>query len=203
MDQKVRKRRHPGAGRGRSLRTPKGRQVDEESLAEVQSLLGDEPRQRDLLIEYLHAVQDRYGALRHRHLAALAQEMGLAMAEVFEVKKTDRVSSEDMHLCLTKMEDRPWAEWARGYPITKAGIARKVKAFGVKPKATKFPDGTKQAHHRKPVEDAFKRYVPAQTVSKSATVQPANEFNGLRQSASATGGVSVALSKTSNPLKEK
>ncbi|WP_207478763.1 NAD(P)H-dependent oxidoreductase subunit E [Arenibaculum pallidiluteum] len=64
---------------------PKGRQIDPGALEEVQALLGDAPRRRDLLIEHLHALQDRFGCLHHRHLAALAAEMRLAQAEVFEV----------------------------------------------------------------------------------------------------------------------
>ncbi len=63
----------------------KGRHVDARSLAEVAALLGDAPRRRDLLIEHLHRIQDRYGALAERHLVALAQEMKIGMAEVFEV----------------------------------------------------------------------------------------------------------------------
>lgn len=85
MNHLVLKRRHPGSGRGKTIRTPKGRQVDPKSLQEVRELLGQQPRQRDLLIEYLHLIQDRFGCLMHRHLAALAHEMRLAMAEVFEV----------------------------------------------------------------------------------------------------------------------
>ncbi|MDE0209635.1 MAG: NADH-quinone oxidoreductase subunit F, partial [Boseongicola sp.] len=46
---------------GRSRHAPKGRQVDEESLADIRALIGDRPRRRDLLIEHLHLVQDRYG----------------------------------------------------------------------------------------------------------------------------------------------
>jgi NADH:ubiquinone oxidoreductase subunit F (NADH-binding)/NADH:ubiquinone oxidoreductase subunit E len=65
--------------------TPKGRQVNPQALEEVRALLGDESRQRDLLIEHLHKINDRYGHLSARHLAALAQEMRLAMAEVYEV----------------------------------------------------------------------------------------------------------------------
>jgi formate dehydrogenase len=66
-------------------RTPKGRQVDPKALDEVRALLGDEPRRRDLLIEHLHRINDRYGHLSAAHIAALAQEMSLAMAEVYEV----------------------------------------------------------------------------------------------------------------------
>ena len=65
--------------------TPKGRQVNPQALQEVRALLGDEPRRRDLLIEHLHKINDRYGHLSAAHLAALAQEMRLAMAEVYEV----------------------------------------------------------------------------------------------------------------------
>ncbi|HVE50593.1 MAG TPA: NAD(P)H-dependent oxidoreductase subunit E [Casimicrobiaceae bacterium] len=65
--------------------TAKGRPVDPVALAEVQSLLVDSPRRRDLLIEHLHRIQDRFGCLSAAHLVALAQEMRLAMAEVYEV----------------------------------------------------------------------------------------------------------------------
>src|SRR5712691_10289574 len=75
-----------GIGRkGRPRRTPKGRQVDPGALEEVRALLGDRGRRRDLLIEHLHLIQDRYGHLSAAHLAALAQEMKLALAEVYEV----------------------------------------------------------------------------------------------------------------------
>jgi formate dehydrogenase len=52
---------------------------------EVRALLGDRPRQRDLLIEHLHLIQDRFGCLSAAHLTALASEMGLAQTEVYEV----------------------------------------------------------------------------------------------------------------------
>jgi formate dehydrogenase len=71
---------------GKKLRsTPKGRMVDSQALQEVQQLLRDSPRRRDLLIEHLHKIQDRFGCLADRHLVALAHEMKLAMTEVYEV----------------------------------------------------------------------------------------------------------------------
>jgi formate dehydrogenase len=75
----------PPEGRRRPRRTPKGRQVDLEALEEVRALLIDRPRRRDLLIEHLHLIQDHYGHLSAPHLAALAQEMRLALTEVYEV----------------------------------------------------------------------------------------------------------------------
>ena len=72
-------------GRRKARPTPKGRQVDPAALERVRALLGDAPRQRDLLIEYLHLIQDACGHLSAAHLAALAQEMKLAQTEVYEV----------------------------------------------------------------------------------------------------------------------
>jgi formate dehydrogenase len=72
--------------------TQKGRVVDTAALAEVRALLeegrratGVAPHRRDLLIEHLHRIQDRYGQLSAAHLAALAQEMRLSQTEVYEV----------------------------------------------------------------------------------------------------------------------
>ncbi len=73
------------ASRQRKRQAPKGRRVDPVALAEVQKLLGTESRQPDLLIEHLHKIQDHFGHLAAAHLAALAQEMGLAQTEVYEV----------------------------------------------------------------------------------------------------------------------
>ena len=63
----------------------KGRQADDASLAEVRQLIGAAADRRDLLIENLHKLNDEYRALHDRHLVALAKEMNLPMAEVYEV----------------------------------------------------------------------------------------------------------------------
>jgi formate dehydrogenase beta subunit len=75
--------------RQRKRQAPKGRQVEPGALAEVQALLGpvaaDAPPRADLLIEYLHRINDAHGQLSAPHLAALAQCLRLSLAEVFEV----------------------------------------------------------------------------------------------------------------------
>jgi formate dehydrogenase len=84
----VRPKQHPpagGSGRRRPASTPKGRQIDPKALDEVQAMLGDRPRRRDLLIEHLHLIQDKYGCLAAAHLVALTHEMKMALAEVYEV----------------------------------------------------------------------------------------------------------------------
>ncbi len=76
----------------RSRSALKGRTVDTAALADIQALLdaaqtrtGVDPRRRDLLIENLHLIQDRYGHISAAHVVALAREMKLAMTEVYEV----------------------------------------------------------------------------------------------------------------------
>jgi NADH:ubiquinone oxidoreductase subunit F (NADH-binding)/NADH:ubiquinone oxidoreductase subunit E len=73
------------SGKGKGRRTTKGRQLEDAAWGQVRDLLGAEPRDRDLLIEHLHLIQDRYGHLSAAHLRALAEEMRLSMAEVYEV----------------------------------------------------------------------------------------------------------------------
>ncbi|MEM6310443.1 MAG: NAD(P)H-dependent oxidoreductase subunit E [Pseudomonadota bacterium] len=73
------------SGKGKGRHTPKGRQVQDQAWDEVKLLLADRPRDRDLLIEFLHLIQDEYGHLSAAHLRALAEEMRLSMAEVYEV----------------------------------------------------------------------------------------------------------------------
>ncbi|MEI8153242.1 MAG: NAD(P)H-dependent oxidoreductase subunit E, partial [Hyphomicrobiales bacterium] len=71
--------------RRKPRRTPKGRQIDPAAADEVSALLGDRSRQRDLLIEHLHLIQDKYGCISSAHLTALAAEMKLSQTEVYEV----------------------------------------------------------------------------------------------------------------------
>jgi len=69
----------------RKPRVARGRPVDLKALEEVRDLLGNAPRRRDLLIEYLHRIQDAYHYISAKHIVALAHDMNLAPAEVYEV----------------------------------------------------------------------------------------------------------------------
>ena len=88
-------------GRGKGRKTPKGRQLDDTAWDEVKALLGDRPRRRDLLIEHLHLIQDEFGHLSAAHLRALAEEMRLSMAEIWEV------ASFYAHFDLVKEDEAP------------------------------------------------------------------------------------------------
>ena len=74
-----------GASKQRKRQGPKGRTVDPQALAEVEALLGPGPYRHDLLIEYLHLINDRFRQVGAPHMAALARLLGLAQTEVYEV----------------------------------------------------------------------------------------------------------------------
>src|SRR5262249_16094985 len=75
---------HPGSGRRRSAPFPKGRVLSQAEVERLRALLGEAPRERALLIEYLHLIQDHEGALPAGLLHALAEELAIPMAGNFE-----------------------------------------------------------------------------------------------------------------------
>ena len=81
----MKKRTEAGLPVLRMRPVPKGRAFDAAAMDRVREILGDAPRRRDLLIEHLHRIQDAFGHLSDDHLLALAREMGLTAAEVYEV----------------------------------------------------------------------------------------------------------------------
>lgn len=83
--QKTRNRSKMSGGRSRKNHLTKGRQLDDTALGEVKALLGDAKIQRDLLIEYLHKIQDSFGCLEARHMRALADVMRISQVEIYEI----------------------------------------------------------------------------------------------------------------------
>jgi len=101
---------HPGSGRRKAAPFPRGRVLREEEVAAVRAILGDRPRERALLIEYLHLIQDHAGFLPEGHLQALAEELKIPMAEVYEVATFyahfDVVRAGDPGLPVGKLQSR-------------------------------------------------------------------------------------------------
>ena len=76
--------RHPGAGRGRARDTPKGRQISDTARVGLAALFHAVDWRRDMLVEYLHVIQDAHGRIPTDLLAGLADAMKLSFAEVYE-----------------------------------------------------------------------------------------------------------------------
>ena len=76
---------HPGSGRRKALEFNKGRQSDDQSIDDLKNLIPNEYfRQRDMLIESLHLIQDRYKCLKPKHLTALSELTNLPLTEIYE-----------------------------------------------------------------------------------------------------------------------
>lgn len=102
--------------------------------------------------------------------------MALAdVAAIFEVKKKDRLSSQDLVTELAAIEDRPWAEWRRGQPLSKTSLARLLKPFGIHPKQLRFhpkPHPTIKGYEAAPIREAEARYVDSETKLDHGDIDP-------------------------------
>ena len=63
----------------------RGRRLNKKALDQVVGLIGNGPYRRDLLIEYLHLIQDEYNCISAEHAVALARCIGLSTTEIYEV----------------------------------------------------------------------------------------------------------------------
>jgi hypothetical protein len=86
----------------------------------------------------------------------------------FQSKGVDRFASDALVTFLVNLDDKPWPELNKGRPITKAGLARLLKPFGILPTTIRLDgDRTAKGYYLLAFEDAFTRYLPAETVTTS------------------------------------
>jgi hypothetical protein len=117
--------------------------------------------------------------------------------DIFKLRAADKIASKDMADALAELEDRPWAEWKAGKPITPNGLAKLLAPFKIKPKQLRFPDGRTgiSGYTHDAFADAFTRYLPDQTSTplhsrdpaasgapQTSTRKPAVEFPDRRKS---------------------
>jgi hypothetical protein len=92
------------------------------------------------------------------------------VAAIFENGKVDRLTSDHLVQELLKIEERPWAEWRRGHPLTKTSLARLLRPFGIKPKQMKKSKadggGGAKGYERAPILEARKRYCEAKVADE-------------------------------------
>jgi putative DNA primase/helicase len=79
---------------------------------------------------------------------------------LFESRGTDRLFGEDIVSELAEMDGRPWPEFSRGKPLTKAKLARLLKPFGIRPKTVRIGDDRAKGYELEDFKDAFSRYIP-------------------------------------------
>ena len=114
--------------------------------------------------------------------------------EVFETKRVERISSADLLAALCEDEERPWATWNRGKPITTRQIAKKLDEYGIKSVNLKIAYEVRKGYRSEQFTDAFSRYL--YTPDSSATPLPPNSHEGLR----VADAKSASATHTENPL---
>jgi putative DNA primase/helicase len=82
------------------------------------------------------------------------------LRDLFESSDQDRLSSDRIAGHLGTLDDRPWAAWNRGQPLTKSQLAKLLKNFGIRPKAIRIGDRTPRGYDLSQFDDAFRRYLP-------------------------------------------
>lgn len=95
---------------------------------------------------------------------------------VFRDDQVDRAFSEVLVERLVAMEDRPWAEYSHGRPLTKSKLARKLHSFGVMPRTVRIGEERAKGYLLEDFRDAFARYLPLQTVPACQPLQTADEM---------------------------
>jgi|TARA_B100001964_G_scaffold243611_1_gene322096 hypothetical protein len=120
--------------------------------------------------------------------------------EFFQEYSLDRVPSEQLETHLGDLDDSPWPEFKKGRPITKTGIGRLLKPFGMKSKSIRLTTGkVARGYTFDQFEDAFSRYLP-DTPLQSVTGITSLESKELEANPKCCKDGSVTLSNGDNSL---
>lgn len=119
---------------------------------------------------------------------------------VFNDRKCEVLWTQNLIEALVAMEDRPWAEWKRGKPLSGVSLARLLKPFGIRPEQFKEEGKKGRGYRRKTFSDAFDRYVPfPPSTDRPGTPVPSANHAGSRKNQSGTPEKTVPGEKRSKP----
>ena len=123
--------------------------------------------------------------------------------KIFDARDRNRIHSEDLVASLVAMEGRPWAEWKRGYPMTKNTLSRLLSPFKIRSQQLKIAGTNLHGYERKAFEDAFDRYLSKDTPVQIATTLQANTGATSSYFQNTTNNASVAFCNLEKPNKNK
>jgi hypothetical protein len=107
---------------------------------------------------------------------------------IFREEDADFISSAAIVASLLRREDRPWAEWKQGRPLSKISLARLLRPFGVKPSIRRSGGQTVRGYALADLLDSFDRYVPFD----SKQSKQARDVDEIEPSSTRNGGPPVA-----------
>ena len=122
------------------------------------------------------------------------------IADAFDAKKTDRLSSDELTAHLIGLEDRPWAEWSKGRPLSKNQLARLMKPFGVSPSTIRLDAGhTIKGYYLSACDDTLARYLPDHPLSKRHNGTSKAEPSDFANSKTSQEGPPLRFENPENP----
>lgn len=100
------------------------------------------------------------------------------IAGIFKEAERDRYTSQNLCDLLTGREERPWADWRRGKPLSPNQLARLLKDFGIQSRSFRFESGVQRGYERDDFTDAFSRYLaipPSSDCNTATTLSQSGE----------------------------
>jgi Protein of unknown function (DUF3631) len=122
---------------------------------------------------------------------------------VFEERGSDRLHSGDLASALSALEEAPWGDW-RGKPLEPRGLARLLKRYGIKSEQVWIEGDNRHGYKRERFEDAFERYVAAETESQTlGTLEPVSDQGWRPFSRTLGDGAPSVQERGSNPREQR
>lgn len=155
-----------------------------ESLLAIASCAGSEWLNRANQVALKLSASDKSTSISNELLADIQ--------EVFESKRASKISSADLIKTLTDDEEKSWATYNRGKPLTPKQLANKLKDYGIQSKLIRNGYDVYRGFELAQFEESFSRYLaPDLSVT---TLQP-NSSKALHvtdeKSVTVTNGLSV------------
>ncbi len=162
-------------------------------LAIAEHLGGDWPAAARKAAEVLEALEGNEESIGPMLLVDIQR--------VFADEKRDRLYSDDLVQRLIDLEERPWAEWRRGNPLTKNSLARLLKPYSVKSKQLNISGTNKNGYELAAFKESFSRYItpePAPEPVSSSTTLDASKSNGCSAFQNSTGQIDVEFQNSTS-----
>lgn len=117
---------------------------------------------------------------------------------IFDEKKAERLESQEIVTALIEIEGRPWAEGRNGKPLSKTGLASRLRPFKIHPDKWRDGDKTERGYIRSHFDEVFVRYLDIETPQTPQAVRSTTYSEN--ETPQASPAVAVVKDDTSNGL---
>ncbi len=123
---------------------------------------------------------------------SIGAELLASIRDAFDNRRADRLPTADLLEALAEDEEAPWAAWNRGKSMTAHQLSKRLSEFGIKPTTFRLGLKTPKGYKREQFEEAFTRYLFADTPKTTATQQQPSNHAAYSDFGAATLGTAVA-----------